>query len=114
MLYLRKTAQRFTLALLAGLSWLMFSLFAPAYAAEGEGTQRYVAPDGSDLTAVAECLPKSLSQGSLARAIAESGNDFLEKVFDIKANYRDYELDETEVAYLDCLESKGVTPQVER
>jgi hypothetical protein len=114
MLYLQKTAQRLTIALLAGLSWLLLSLSAPAYAAEANGAERYIAADGSDLTAVAQCLPKSLSQGSLARAIEESGNDFLEKVFDIKANYRDYELDETEVAYLDCLESKGVTPQVER
>ncbi|TVQ07057.1 MAG: hypothetical protein EA368_15430 [Leptolyngbya sp. DLM2.Bin27] len=103
------------LVLLAGLLWLGSSLFAaPAYAADAPDSKRYIAADGTDLTAMAQCLPKELSKGNLSRALQESKNDFLEKVFDVKDNYDDYKLDETEIAYLACVESKGVIPQVKR
>jgi hypothetical protein len=111
----RGVAQRLALALFAGLLWLSSSLFAaPAYAADSSAAKRYIAADGTDLTAMAQCLPKSLSQGNFARVLQESKNDFLEKVFDVKDNYDDYKLDEAEVAYLACVEAKGVTPQVKR
>jgi len=114
-LFTRGAAQRLALALFAGLLWLSSSLFAaPAYAAESSAAKRYIAADGTDLTAMVQCLPKELSQGKIDRALKESQNDFLEKVFDVKDNYDDYKLDEIEVAYLACVESKGVTPQVKR
>ncbi|MGF1567120.1 MAG: hypothetical protein ACFCVD_03435 [Nodosilinea sp.] len=86
----------------------------PAYADVLASENSYVAADGRDLTAIAECLPKELSKGDLARALRESGNDFIEKVFDVKDNYSDYKLDDAEVEYLNCLKSKGFIPQVER
>lgn len=110
--FTRGVAQRLAFAVLAGLLWLSSSLFAPAYAADAP--KRYIAADGTDLTAMAQCLPKELSQGNFARALREAQNDFLEKVFDVKDNYNDYKLDDTEIAYLACVESKGVTPQVKR
>ncbi|MEM6423907.1 MAG: hypothetical protein AAF728_01905 [Cyanobacteria bacterium P01_D01_bin.128] len=95
------------------LGGFLLGLTQPAYAENSQDTAQYIAADGTDLTAVAQCLPKRLSQPSLARALRESGNDFLQKVFDIKDNYMDYKLDESEVEYLNCLRQKGVTPQVE-
>ncbi|ASC71459.1 hypothetical protein XM38_024110 [Halomicronema hongdechloris C2206] len=102
------------IALLASMVGLMIGVNNPAYADTAEESVEYIAADGSDLTAVAQCLPQELSQPSLARALSESGNDFLEKVFDVKDDYGDYELDSTEVEYLNCLKQTGVTPQVER
>lgn len=114
-LFTRGVARRLALALFAGLIWISSSLFAdPAYAADSSAAKRYMAADGTDLTAMAQCLPKELSQGNFARVLQESKNDFLEKVFDVKDNYDDYKLGEAEVAYLACVESQGVTPQVKR
>jgi len=110
----RGVAQRLLIVFLAGVLWLTSSLFSPAYAAESTDAKRYITADGMDLTAVVQCVPKELSQSNLARALSESQNDFIEKVFDVKDNYDDYKLDATEIAYLSCLESKGVTPQVKR
>lgn len=110
--FTRDLAQRLSALFLLGLLWLTASLAAPAQAADA--AKRYIAADGTDLTAMVQCLPKELSQGNLARALAEAQNDFIEKVFDVKDNYSDYKLDETEVRYLACLEGKGVTPQVKR
>ena len=110
----RSVIQRFTFALLAGVIWLLTSLFAPAYADNSPDAKRYIAADGTDLTAVAQCLPKQLSQGNLARALQESQNDFLEKVFDVKDNYSDYKLGDSEAEYLACLDSKGFVSQVNR
>ncbi len=107
-------SQSLIVLLLAGMLWLTTSLFGPAYAADGTDAKRYIAADGTDLTAMAQCLPKELSQGNFARALREAQNDFLEKVFDVKDNYDDYKLDATEIAYLACVESKGVIPQVKR
>lgn len=106
--------QPLVIALLVGMLWLTASLFAPAYAANAPDAEQYIAADGTDLTAVAQCLPQELSQGSLARALEESKNDFLQKVFDVKDNYSDYKLSESETQYLACLESKGFTSQVKR
>lgn len=77
-------------------------------------SEAYIAPDGSDLTAVAECLPSQLSEGNLDRALRESGNDFLEKVFNTKSNYDEYALEDSEVEFLACLKRNGVTPQVQK
>jgi hypothetical protein len=109
----RAVAQKATFGVLLAVAMLSFGLAQPA-SAESSAAPRYIAADGSDLTAFAQCLPKELSQPSLKRALQESGNDFIEKVFNIKGDYREYKLDEAEVAHLNCMEQKGVTPQVER
>ncbi|NJL44637.1 MAG: hypothetical protein HC922_00545 [Leptolyngbyaceae cyanobacterium SM2_3_12] len=116
---IRQASRWVTLGLVASLFALSFSLGQPAYAgivqdAASGMADRYIAADGSDLTAVAQCLPKQLSQASLARVLRESGNDFIEKVFDVKDNYSDYKIDDAEAEYLNCMNQKGVTPQVER
>lgn len=112
-------ARRAVLGLLVSLFGLALSFSQPAYAGTLSDSasyvaDRYIAADGQDLTAMAQCLPKQLSQASLARALRESGNDFIEKVFDVKDNYSDYKLDDAEAQYLACMNQKGVTPQVER
>jgi hypothetical protein len=106
--------QRVAIATLAGMLWLLSSLVTPAYADNSAGARRFIAADGTDLTAMAQCLPRQLSQGNLSRALSESKNDFLEKVFDMKENYSDYKLGDSEIEYLACVESKGVIPQVKR
>ena len=111
---LRPWAQRCLLGFVIGLLSLVWGTASPAAADTLADTPKYLSPDGRDLTAMAECLPKKLSQPNLDRALQESKNDFLEKVFDIKPNYDDYKLDETEMEYLACMEAKGVTPQVKR
>ena len=72
----------------------------------------FIAADGSDLTAVVQCLPSELSEGNLDRAVRESFNSFLEKTFRGNQAYDSYQIDETEANFLTCLELKGVTPQV--
>lgn len=111
---LRTLAQRLLLGCMIGIIGLIVGAASPAAADILTDAPRYMSPDGRDLTAMAECLPKKLSQPNLDRALQESKNDFLEKVFDIKPNYDDYKLDETEMEYLACMEAKGVTPQVKR
>ncbi len=93
---------------------LVFASVLPAQAGNPLTVARYVAADGTDLSAVVQCLPKELSQPSLARALQESGNDFLQKVFNTKASYNDYKVDALEAQYLNCLRNKGFTPAVER
>ncbi|MGB3137895.1 MAG: hypothetical protein WBG38_09760 [Nodosilinea sp.] len=112
--FARGVARRLTIALLAGVLWLTSGLFTTAAAADLDNAKRYIAADGTDLTAMAQCLPLELSQGNLERALAEAKNDFLQKVFDVKDNYGDYKLGESETQYLACLERKGVTSQVQR
>ena len=102
------------MGVLVGLVSFGLGLSLPAYADDGQMAGEYIAADGTDLTAVAECLPKDLSQPNLERALRESGNDFLQKVFSVEDNYRNYKLDDAEAEYLNCLESKGFVPQVER
>mgnify|MGYP006270330121 CR=1 FL=1 len=111
---LRRVAKSFLAILVMGLLSLGIGLEQPAYADNSQTTGEYIAADGSDLTAVALCLPKELSQPSLKRALRESGNDFLQKVFSVKEDYTEYKLDQPESEYLDCLKSKGVVSQVER
>jgi len=110
----RSLAQRFVLCLSVGLVGLIMATAPPANADTLADPSQYIGADGRDLTAMAECLPKKLSEPNLARALEESKNDFLEKVFDVKPDYDDYKLDVTEAEYLSCMESKGVTPQVKR
>lgn len=111
---LRSLAQRFVVCLSVGLVGLIVATAHPASADPLITPAQYIGADGRDLTAMAECLPKKLSEPNLARALQESKNDFLEKVFDIKPDYDDYKLDATEAEYLSCMESKGVMPQVKR
>jgi hypothetical protein len=106
-------AQRLAITLVAGVLCFI-GLATPANAADSPSVERYIAADGTDLTAMVQCLPAELSEGSFARALEQSKNDFLEKVFDVKDDYTSYKLDDTEVEYLSCMESKGVTPQVLR
>lgn len=86
----------------------------PAYADNAQMDTSYIAADGTDLTAIAQCLPKELSQPNLARALRESGNDFLQKVFGTKADYDNYKIEAEEAQYLNCLKAKGFTPAVKR
>ena len=111
---LRSLAQRVVLGLIIGMLGCVFGMTSPATADMLSDSPQYIAADGQNLTAIAECLPKKLSEPNLARALAESKNDFLEKVFDLKDNYDDYKLDATEVEYLASLEGKDVTPQVKQ
>ena len=111
---LRSLAQRFVVCLSVGLVGLIVATANPASADPLMAPSEYIGADGRDLTAMAECLPTKLSEPNLARALQESKNDFLEKVFDVKPDYDEYKLDATEVEYLACMESKGVTPQVKR
>jgi hypothetical protein len=117
MLHLSKALNLFmrsaAIALLIGSISLFTGSVQPANA-EPAVVSQYIAADGTDLTAFAECLPKELSQPSLKRAIAQSGDDFLQKVFDVKDDYRANKLDEVEIQHLDCMRQKGVTPQIER
>jgi hypothetical protein len=106
---------RFILAcLIAFMGVLYFGLVQPAYADNSEVSPKYIGADGTDLTAMVECLPKTLSQPNLALALTESGNDFLQKVFDLRDNYDDYKVESVEAEYLTCMQSKGVTPAVMR
>jgi hypothetical protein len=93
---------------------LIVGFVQPAYASDAAIAPRYISADGTDLTAVVECLPKTLSQPNLALAIKESGNDFLQKVFDMKDDYNEYKVEPVEAEYLRCLQSKGATPVVMR
>jgi len=111
---LRSLAQYSVRGLIVGLIVCFLGMASPAVADSLADAPKYMTADGRDLTAMAECLPKKLSQPNLARALQESKNDFLEKVLDTKSNYDDYKLDETELEYLACMESKGVTPQIKR
>jgi len=82
--------------------------------ASAQAAKTYTAADGTDITAIAECIPSELADGNLDRALSEAGNDFLEKVFNTKDSYDEYELADSEIEYLECLKSKGVTPEVEK
>jgi hypothetical protein len=110
----RSVAQSLLLGALIALVSLGFSIAQPAYADAGQSSEQYIAADGTDLTAIALCLPKELSQPNLKRALRESGNDFLQKVFSVKNDYTEYKIDQAESQYLDCLESQGFVSQVER
>ncbi|RZM76066.1 hypothetical protein [Leptolyngbya iicbica] len=111
---LRSFTGRLVLGLAVGIYGLMFAVASPVSADNLAGGAKYMTADGKDVTAMVECLPESLSESDLDRALQESGNDFLEKVFDLKSDYDDYELDSTEVALLTCMQEKGVTPQVKQ
>jgi hypothetical protein len=115
MLFSRKTLTAFRAVIttaFAALFVLVSSVFVGH--ADAAESNEFIAADGSDLTEVAQCLPSELSDGDLGRALRESGNDYLEKVFNLKGQYEDYQLDATEVEFLNCLERKGITPEVEK
>ena len=100
--------------LIAFLGSLVFGFMQPAYAGNTQTESQYISADGTDLTAVAQCLPKKLSQPNLDLALKESGDDFLQKVFNTKDSYDDYKVEPVESEFLNCLQSKGVTPVVLR
>jgi len=102
------------LVVLVSLVSVAFGLTQPAYADNSQINKSYIAADGTDLTAIAQCLPKELSQPSVTRVLKESGNDFLQKVFNTKADYGDYKIEAAEAQYLNCLEAKGFTSVVKR
>ncbi len=94
-----------TLLMVAAVSCLV----QPAYADDAPASKRFVAADGTDLTAMAACLPKQLSESNFSRALKESGNDFLERVLlNFKGTYSDRKLSEAEIAYRECLQQKGI------
>lgn len=96
---LRALAQRVLFTLLITLVAISCLVAQPAYADTTPPSARFVAADGTDLTAVARCLPKQLGQPSLSRALRESGNDFLERVFNFKGSYDGYKLSDAERAF---------------
>lgn len=115
MLFLQRkmgSIYRVTAGFFAGLVCLSLLLVSPAHAESKSAT--YIGADGSDLTVVAKCISPQLSEGNLDRALEESGNDFLEKVFGTKGSYDQYERAQPELEFLDCLKRNGVTPQVEQ
>ncbi|MFE4107562.1 hypothetical protein [Almyronema epifaneia] len=99
--------------------WLMAAVLgvlvwfqaAPAQAASSDG---FVDPNGKDVTAIAKCLPQQLTEGDLQRALGEFGNDYLERVFDLKDNYSEYEISQAEEEFQSCLERQGITPVVKQ
>lgn len=114
MLFLRQAStliRHAAAVLVVGLIFFSSTFIGSAYAAEPVADAS-IATDSDNLALVAECIPTQLSEGNLDRALRESKNDFLEKVFGVKQNYDDYKLDTTEVEFLECLKRKGITPQV--
>ncbi|NEP16631.1 MAG: hypothetical protein F6J97_06945 [Leptolyngbya sp. SIO4C1] len=95
-----------SIALLALLACTSFALPAQA--------ERYVTPEGEDITEIVNCIPERLAKGDLQRAIAESGKDYLERVFQTKDSYGEYEISEAEKEYQACLQRKGITPMAKQ
>jgi hypothetical protein len=79
-----------------------------------DNQDQYITPNGEDITALVECLPEQLTEGDLQRAIAESGKDYLERVFQTKSDYSEYEISQAEKEFQTCLQRKGVTPTVQQ
>lgn len=104
-LSLRRTLSVGLLALFA-----CVGLALPAYSADME---RYITPDGEDITAMVDCLPDQLKEGDLDQALGEFGKDYLERAFDVKDG-SDYQLTQAEKEYRACLSSKGITPAAEK
>ncbi|NEQ30408.1 MAG: hypothetical protein F6K04_05325 [Leptolyngbya sp. SIO4C5] len=82
----------------------------PAQAA----TNDFVDPSGNDVSAIAKCLPQQLTKGDLQRALDKFGNDYLERVFDLKEDYSEYEISQAESEFQACLERQGITPVVKQ
>ncbi len=102
---IRGVAGRFLVAAFAVMLGIQGFTAAAANAAE-----QYLTPDGNDITALVDCLPEQLSEGDLQRAIAEAGNDYLERVFQTKENYDDYKISEAEKEFQACLKRQGIVP----
>lgn len=105
---------RFAAGFITAVVLVAVTLVGSAQAIGAPQSDVYVAPDGVDLTEIADCIPEQLSEGDLNRALDESTNEFLEKVFNLKDSYGEYELNEAEAEFLKCLERKGITPQVKQ
>lgn len=112
---LMKTLRRWTAALLvATLVVLQNAIASPAMAESSDTANQYIAADGTDLTEVVQCIPDQLSEGDLGRAIAESGQDYLERVFQTKSQYDDYTIGQLEEEFQTCLQQKGITPAAQQ
>jgi hypothetical protein len=107
---LKKVRQWTAVLLVATFVVLQNAIALPAIAESSDAAEQYIAADGTDLTAVVSCIPSELSDGDLGRAIAESGQDYLERVFQTKDNYDDYTIGQLEEEFQTCLQQKGITP----
>lgn len=108
---IRRALQGLTLSILCLSLWLVGGFMDTATAAiEQPQADQYVTAEGRDITAVVECLPEQLSDADLGRAIAESGQDFLEWVFQLKDDYSEYKLTDAGREFDRCLRSKGILP----
>jgi hypothetical protein len=101
------------MGLIVTLVWLQGAIAAPAQAAFSFGDD-FETPDGQDITEIVECLPQQLTEGDLQRAISKFGNDYLERVFQLKDDYGDYKISQAEKEFQSCLQSKGITPNVKK
>ncbi|MGL5083424.1 MAG: hypothetical protein ACRC8A_18240 [Microcoleaceae cyanobacterium] len=99
------------LGLMVCLFWLSGTGFVSAQAASNSSVYRgeIVAPER--LAAVISCLPKQLSEPSLARAIKEMGNDYLERTFQLKKNPK---VSQAEAEFGSCLRDKGYELRVDQ
>ncbi|MEO0408384.1 MAG: hypothetical protein AAF289_13635 [Cyanobacteria bacterium P01_A01_bin.135] len=104
--------RRLLSALLVSVVVMGFIIAPSAHADNTSDSGIHVAADGTDLTKVAQCLPKQLSQPSLTRALKESGNDFLERVLlNFKGSYDNYKLSSAETSFRDCLKQEDVAKE---
>ncbi|MGF1538405.1 MAG: hypothetical protein ACFB4J_18240 [Elainellaceae cyanobacterium] len=85
--------------------------FSDIYSGQVQSLEQF---DSAQLDAIEACLPDEISAENedigdrVARAFGEMGNDFLERAFNLKD---DPTLSDAEVAFRDCLQSKGVAFQ---
>ena len=82
--------------------------FSDIYTGQVQSVEQF---DSAQLEAIDACLPERISAENedisdrVARAFGEMGNDFLERAFNLKD---DPTLSDAEIAFRDCLQSKGV------
>lgn len=85
------------------------SYFSDVYSGQTQSLDQF---DSAQLDAIEACLPDEISAENedigdrVARAFGEMGNDFLERAFNLKD---DPTLSDAEVAFRNCLQSKGAT-----
>ncbi|MEO0406722.1 MAG: hypothetical protein AAF289_05165 [Cyanobacteria bacterium P01_A01_bin.135] len=83
--------------------------FSDIYSGQVQSVEQF---DSAQLEAIDACLPEQISAENedigdrVARAFGEMGNDFLERAFNLKD---DPTLSDAEIAFRDCLQSKGVS-----
>ncbi|NJL86898.1 MAG: hypothetical protein HC886_14540 [Leptolyngbyaceae cyanobacterium SM1_1_3] len=102
---------RLIAAVLLVVVWLQA---APAQAVVQADSSTFIDPNGNDVSAIAKCLPQQLTEGDLQRALDKFGNDYLERVFDLKEDYSEYKISQSEKEFQACLERQGITPVVKQ